>query len=52
MDNAATFWLIVAAILFALDVILGLLNEPRTARLRLISAGLLATVIAFIVERN
>lgn len=52
MDDAAILWLVIAAVLFALDVILGVLNDPRSARVRLISAGLLALAIALIVERN
>lgn len=52
MDNDVVFWLVVAAILFALDILLGVLADPRTARIRLVSAGLLAMAIAFIVERT
>lgn len=52
MDDAAILWLVIAAVLFALDVILGVFNDPRTARVRLVSAGLLALAIALIVERN
>ena len=52
MDNDAVLWLVIAAILFALDLILGLLGDPRAARVRLTSAGLLAMAIAFIVERT
>jgi hypothetical protein len=52
MDNDAVFWLVVAAIVFALDLVLGLVAEARIVRIRLVSAGLLAMAIAFIVERN
>lgn len=51
-DDAAIFWLIVAAVLFALDVILGLIGDARAARVRLISAGLLALTVAILVERT
>ncbi len=52
MDDAALLWLVIAAILFALDLLLGLLGDPRADRVRLVSAGLLSLAIAFIVERN
>lgn len=52
MNDDGLLWLIVAAVLFALDVILGLVDDARAARVRLISAGLLALTVAFIVERT
>lgn len=51
-NDAAVIFLVIAAILFALDFILALVGDARAARIRLISAGLLALAVAFIVERT
>lgn len=50
--EAVTFWLVIAAVLFALAVLVDLLGDARIGRLPLIPAGLLALAIAFITERN
>lgn len=45
-------WDVIAAVLFALAVIVGALGDPRAGRIPLVAAGLLALTLAEIASRR